>query len=890
MSIRDLQSLLHARSVVVVGGSSRPGSLGSDLLANIAAGGFRGPIFAVNPNPVEASGVRWFASIEALPEVPDLALIVTPAATVAAIVEGLGRFGVRVAVILSAGFEADAASRAAILDRARACGVRLIGPNTLGLIAPGNALNASFALSAAKPGGLALVSQSGAIIAAMIDWAAHRPIGFSGIVSVGDMVDVDLGDLIDLFAVDPATDAILLYLEQVTAPEKFISAARAAARLKPVIAIKAGRTADGAAAARSHTGALAGSAEVYEAVLERCGVVLVDSLTGLLDAAEVTAKLKPPRGNRVAIMTNGGGAGILAADALGDAGAVLSPLDAVQRAQLDAILPPAWSRGNPVDLLGDAGPARYGAALKILLGASGTDALLLFHCPTRGSAPMAVAEAVAAEVRAARAAGSRMPVIACWLGAPDEAVRGVLAAAGIPLFTTPDDSVRAFGYLLAAGRAQAGLVERQPARGEVPPDRAGARRLIAGVRQAGRTQMTEIEAKALLAAYGVPIIPTRFAAKAENVLDACTGLAPPYAVKIVSPDLTHKADVGGVALGLSSGSTAATAAFTMAERVHRLHPEARIEGFAVETMSTRPQAIELIAGIANDPTFGPVILFGAGGHAVEIIDDKALGLPPLDRAQAEAMIDRTRVARQLRGYRTRLPSDMSAIVDTLCALSAIAVDHPEILELDINPLIADADGVMALDARAVVSVEVSPASRLVIRPVPVLWSADLVTRSGAHIHVRPVVPEDEALLAEMFRHVSAEDLRFRFLSSLREVDHDHLAMMTQVDYRRTISFVALASDGAAIAVAMLAADADRSRAEVALSTRSDWKGQGVSYTLLEHVLRYATAEGIATLEAIESADHDEAITLERDLGFEPRRSPDDPSLKIVRRVLTPSAA
>ncbi|ARR53351.1 GNAT family N-acetyltransferase [Rhizorhabdus wittichii DC-6] len=885
MSIRDLDCLLHARSVAVIGGSSRAGSLGRDLLENIVAGGFTGTICAVNPKPVDMEGVDWAASVDELPAVPDLAIVVTPADSVAGIVRELGTRGVKVAVILSAGFEADPARAVALREVARVSRVRLVGPNTIGLIAPGNALNASFAPKAAHEGGLALISQSGAIVAAMIDWASQRPIGFSGIVSVGDMVDVDLGDLIDLFAVDPATQAILLYIEQITSPEKFISAARAAARLKPVIAIKAGQTTAGAAASRSHTGAMAGSAEVYEAVLERCGVVLVDSLTGLLDAAEVAARLRPPAGNRVTIITNGGGAGILAADRLEEAGASLAPLAPDLMARLDKILPPAWSHNDPIDLLGDADAARHAAALGLVLDAKSSDAVLLFHCPTRGISSFAVAEAIVEALTDARANGCRLPLIACWLGAPDNAIRGMLAAAGIPLFTTPDDAVRALGYLLAAGRAQQALVEKRPVRAAAEPDRPAARRLIGDIRKGGRGLMTEIEAKALLAAYGVPVIPTRFAAKAEDVLDACAGLAPPYAVKLVSPDVTHKADVGGVALGLSSDSTAATAAFTMAERVRRCHPAAAISGFAVETMCVRPHAIELIAGIANDPTFGPVILFGTGGHAVEIIDDKALSLPPLDRDQALAMIARTRIARQLEGYRTRLPADMTGIADVLVALSQIAIDHPEVLELDINPLIADADGVIALDARAVLSLDREPASRLVIRPVPVQWSADLVTRSGTNIHVRPVVPEDEVLLAELFRHVSPEDLRFRFFSSLRQVDHDHLAMMTQVDYRRTISFVAIAPDGSAVAVAMLAADADRSRAEVALATRSDWKGKGVSYTLLEHVIRYATAEGIGTIEAVESADHLEAINLERELGFVARPSADDATLRIVRREL-----
>lgn len=886
MSIRDLQCLLHARSVAVIGGSSRPGSLGCDLIRNILDGGFTGEVWAVNPKPVEMPGVSWASSLDKMTIRPDLAIVVTPAATIPGVVDRLGAAGVKAAVILSAGFEDDPALSAALRDAAGAHGLRLVGPNTIGLIAPRNALNASFAPKAAREGGLALISQSGAIVAAMIDWAASRPIGFSGIVSVGDMVDVDLGDLIDLFAVDPGTQAILLYLEQVTSPEKFISAARAAARLKPVIAVKAGRTAEGAAAARSHTGAMAGSAEVYEAVLERCGVVLVDSLTGLLDAAEVTARLKPPAGNRVAIVTNGGGAGILAADALAETDAKLAPLDPELLAKLNGILPTAWSHNNPIDLLGDAEPARYAEVLRLLMQEGGADAALLFHCPTRGISSLAVAEAVVAELSAARAAGSRLPVIACWLGAPEDAIRDMLAAAGIPLFTTPDDTVRALGYLLAAGRSQKVLAEKRPVVGAGAPDRVAARRLIGKARREGRTLLTEIEAKGLLSAYGVPVVPTRFAATANDVLDACAGLPPPYVVKLVSPDVTHKADVGGVALGLSSDSTAATTAFTMAERLHRRHPEATISGFAVEAMCVRPHAVELIVGIANDPTFGPVILFGAGGHAVEIIDDKAIGLPPLDRDQARSLIMKTRIARQLEGYRTRLPSDIAGIADVLVALSQIAVDFPEILELDINPLIADADGVMALDARAVVSLAAEPASRLVIRPVPMRWSADLLTRSGVPIHIRPVVPEDEALLAELFRHVSPEDLRFRFLSSVRQVSHDYLAMMTQVDYRRTISFVAIGADGAAVAVAMLAADADRARAEVALSTRSDWKGKGVSYTLLEHVIRYAADEGIATIEAIESADHEEAINLERELGFIAKPSTEDPALRIVRRKLS----
>lgn len=890
MSIRHLARLHSPGSIALIGASSRQGSVGRVVLRNVLAGGFSGEIFAVNPNPVKEKHVKWVGAVADLPYAPDLAVIMTPAATIVDIVAELGRIGTRVAVVLTAGVDSDSGLRQAMLDAARVHDLRVVGPNCLGVLMPHAKLNASFAHIDAKPGRLALISQSGALVTAILDWAAPRDIGFSGIVSAGDMADVDIGDLIDLFATDPGTDAILLYVEGISEAAKFMSAARAAARNKPVIAIKAGRSQEAARAAKSHSGALAGAYPVYHAAFERAGIVMVEDLSALFDAAEVLCKATPPAGERLAIITNGGGAGVLAIDDLGDIGARLATLDATTIAALDAALPATWSHGNPIDLIGDGGPDRYRAAIKAVLADPNVDGLLVMHCPTAMASPTEIATAVAEE--ASGQGAKAKPIVACWLG--DEVAKGarpILAKANIPLLTAPEDAVRGYGYLLAAKAARTALNESVPPHPRLEPDRAAANAILAAARADGRTLLNEIEAKQLLAAYGITVVPTRFVDSAEEIPDICNGLPAPYAVKIVSRDITHKSDVGGVALDLADATLAMAAATAMGERIQREHPEAKINGFAIESMCVRPHGIELLAGLASDPTFGPVLLFGAGGKAVEVINDTALALPPLDHQQAHALIARTRIAKLLAGYRDQPPADRDAIAEALVSLSRLASDFPDIIELDINPLIADRDGAVALDARVVITKAAAPASRMVIRPVPTEWSADLRTRSGTAIHVRPVVPEDEAALADFFARVTPEDLRFRFLSSLSRVGHEHLAMMTNVDYRRSISFVALDPAGEIVAAALLAADPDRTRAEIAMSTRADWKGRGVSYILLEHLIRYARAQRIETIEAVELASHEEALRMEREMGFTALACLDDPTLRIVRRQLqTPQPA
>lgn len=892
MTIRNLSPLLHPRSVALIGASERAGSLGAAVLDNILAGGFPGRIHAVNPHRVERAGVHWANSVGALPEAPDLAVVMTPAETVPTIIAELGERGNRCAVVLSAGITGGNGLRQAMLDAARPHLLRVVGPNCLGIAAPHARLDATFARTDVKAGHLALISQSGALVTAMLDWAGSRGIGFSGIVSAGDMADVDLGDLIDLFAVDPDTDAILLYVEGVANAAKFLTAASAAARGKPVIAIKAGRSAVAARAAFSHTGALAGSYDVYRAAFERAGIVMVDTLGELFDAAEMLCASRQADGDRLAIVTNGGGAGILAIDAIEQAGARPASFSVRTLAALDTALPPGWSHGNPVDVIGDAGPDRYVAAIRAVLGDEGADALLIMNCPTGTTDPSAIAAAAIAEVKAARAGGNGKPVLACWLGDCNaDAVRGPMTAAAIPLFSTPDEAVRAFGYLVAARRARRALTDSPAATRETVRDVAEARRIIAGVRAGQRTTLTEVEAKALLEAYHIPTVPTRFADCVDAVGDACRSLAPPYAVKIVSPDISHKSDIGGVVLDLPDAAAAAEAARAMEAGVRQARPEATLLGFAVEQMCERPHAYEVIAGIATDPVFGPLLMVGAGGTAVEILADKALALPPVDHAQALALIGRTRIARLLQGYRNVPPADVDGLADVLDALSAITVDLPDIMELDINPLLVDADGVIALDARIRITQEPATASHLVLRPAPMEWATTLMTREGLPVFIRPVRADDEPLLADFFAHVSPEDLRFRFLTGLKTVDHDRLAMMTRVDYRRTISFLAFdEARGTVVATAMLATDPDRTHAEVALTTRSDRKGKGISWVLFEHVLRYAAAERIGTVEAIECADHEAAIRMEREMGFTATADPGDPTMRIVRRILPMEAA
>jgi acetyltransferase len=881
----NLDALLHPGSVAVIGASTSEEGLGRVVLSNIIAGGFSGEIFAVNPKPLEVAGATPARSVDALPFAPELAIIATPAATVPKIVDDLGRLGTRAAIVLSNGINKDNGLRDAMLAAAARHKLRIVGPNCLGALMPHAKLNMSFSRTNARPGHLAMISQSGAIVTAMLDTASSRDVGFSGVVSAGDMADADLADLVDLFAADPHTRAILLYIEGVTYPAKFMSAARAAACVKPVIAIKAGRAPDAAKATFSHTGAMAGSAAIYDAAFRRAGIVKVDSLTELFDAAETLCRSRPTSGDRVGIVTNGGGAGILAVDALAENRVTLAALSQRTIGALDEILPAGWSQANPVDIGGDARTDRYLEAIEIVRRDEGVDAVLVLNCPTALEKPGTIAAAIAARFAHHSEPGREKPLIGCWLGeANAEAARAVLNATDIPVFDDPQDAVRGFGYLVAAGRAHDMLTNASGHQASSKHDRKAAEMIINDARAAGRDRLDDEESRALLAAYGVPVVESRFAPNVPTVKKACVGLTPPYVLKIVSPDVTHKSDVGGVVLALADPAAAVAAARGVVRRLAREHPEVCLRGFTVESMIERPHARELIVGLNEDATFGPVLMVGAGGKAVELLGDRALELPPLTDDLARGMIARTAIAKRLRGYRDEPAVDIEAVVAVLNALSAIAVDFPDVIELDINPLLVDPLGAIALDAR----VRISPKprlSRLVIKPIPMEWACETVTRDRTRLRIRPVQPEDEAALAEFFHHVSEDDRRFRFRSSVREVDHERLAAMTRIDPQRTMTFLAFDSDDKLLATGMLASESTGEKAEVAVSVREDCKGRGISWRLLEHIMRYAAAHSIKVVESRESANNSAALGLERDMGFSVESCDDDPGERLATKTI-----
>jgi acetyltransferase len=869
MTTRNLDSIFRPRSVVLIGASARAGAIGGIVLRNLRQGGFKGGIYPVNPKHRSLDGLESFASVAALPEAPDLAVIATPAPTVPGLVAELAARGTRGVVVITAGFGGaeGAKLRQAMLDAARPALLRIVGPNCLGVMLPPIGLNASFSHLNPAAGGIALVAQSGAIIASIIDWAAPRGLGFSHLVSLGDMADVDFGDMLDYLATDPAVAAILLYMEQVTQARKFMSAARLAARAKPVIVIKPGRHAESARAVASHTGALAGADLVYDAAFRRAGLLRVYDLEELFDAAETVANCRPPRDDRLAILTNGGGIGILATDALMDNHGRLAALSPETLARLDGALPAAWSRGNPVDIVGDADGARYAAALDILLREPTADAILVLNCPTALAAGAESAKAVAE-----RAAGATLPVLTSWVGgaAAAEAQR-LFAARRVPSFDTPEDAVRAFMHLVNYRRGQEQLMQTPPALGgQAPADRGKAAEIVRRALAEGRDMLSGPEAMALIGAYNIPVNPIEIAATPEAAGAIAAKLGAPVALKILSPEISHKSDVGGVVLDLSGADAVAGAARQMRERVAQLQPRARIAGFTVEPMVRRPRAYELILGLGDDAQFGPVILFGQGGVATEILADRAVALPPLNLALARELMERTRIHRLLRGFRDRAPVDLDAVAAALLQLSHLAADLPEVAELDINPLLADSGGVIALDARVRVRPPERPGTaRFAIRPYPEELEETVALPAGRRLRLRPVRPEDEPAFVRAFARLSPRTVRLRFFAPLKEMSHALAARLTQIDYEREMALLLTDADGAGdiLGVVRLMADPDNSRAEFAIVVRDDMAGQGLGTLLMQKIVAYGRGRGIREIFGDVLAENETMLDLCRRLGF-----------------------
>ncbi len=895
MTIRNLGRMFAPRSIALIGASRHARSVGAVLAQNLFYGGFDGPVMPVNPHGGTVGSVLAYRDVANLPMVPDLAVIATPPATVPSLIGELGARGCRAAVVITAGFsEGDrAVGRAlsqAMLDAARPHLLRIVGPNCLGVMVPGRGLNASFAHVPPRPGSIAFVTQSGAVATAVLDWATARDIGFSHLVSLGDMNDVDFGDMLDHLANAPETRSILLYVEAITHARKFMSAARAAARNKPVIVIKAGRHPASAKAATSHTGALAGADDVYDAAFRRAGMLRVGGLTELFAAVETLARMPAlcagkGDGDRLAIVTNGGGVGVLATDDLIDAGGRLAELAPATIAALDKVLPATWSGGNPVDIIGDAPGERYAAAIDGVLADPGVDAVLVLNCPTAVGAPVEAADAVITTLRE-----RTRPVLTAWLGdfAAVEARRH-LGAAGIPSYATPGEAVAGFMDMVRFRRNQALLQEVPAAQSaERAPNRAAAASIIAQALAGRREWLDEAASRALLAAYGIATMPTATVDTVDEVAAAADRLGGAVAVKIRSPDIVHKSDVGGVALDLVGSAAARGAARDMLTRIQRLQPGARIDGFTVQQMASRQGAWELIAGLATDPTFGPVVLFGAGGVGVEVIKDRALALPPLNATLAHDLIGRTRIAAQLRGYRNRPAADLDAIAATLMRLAQLAADHPAVAELDINPLLADARGVIALDARVRVQ-DPACAVPMAILPYPNQLEHRIRLRDHTELVVRPIRPEDAPAVIDLFGHLTAEDIHSRFFAAMKALPPALLARLTQIDYDREMALAALVPDapppGALAGIVRLSADPDNTRAEFAVEVRSDWKGRGLGYALMREIIACAGDRRVGELFGTILAENHVMIDMARELGFVIAADPNDAGLVTARLAL-----
>jgi acetyltransferase len=867
-----LRPLLAARSVALVGASEREGALGSIVHRNLAAGGLRGELYAVNPKQRKIFGQRAYARLSQLPKPPDLAVIVAPARAVPEILDDAA--GVKAAVVLSSGFSEAGAEGKALQDKALAAakraGVRVLGPNCLGVMRTDCGLNATFARTPALAGKLALVSQSGAICGAILDWAHSAQVGFTSVVSLGGAMDVDFGEVLDFLVADAATDAILMYVEGIRDARRYVSALRAAARVKPVIALKVGRHAAGSRAASSHTGALVGSDAVFDAALRRAGTVRVKTYTQLFAAARVLATGRFPEGERLAILTNGGGPGVMAADSAAENGVPLATLSNETLSLLDQKLPPQWSHGNPIDLIGDAPPERFAAATAAALADPGVDALLAMYSPVAVTAPEAAAHALADAAR-----GSRKPVLAAWLGDinPNES-RAYLESQGIPNFYTPENAVEAFSFLCAYRRNQAQLMQ-VPAAGAIeiderPPDLAAAAAIRHRATAEGRTLLSEHEAKGLLAAFRVPVPQAIVARDKDAAVAAAREIGFPAVIKLHSQDITHKSDVGGVRLNLQNADMVASAFDDMMRHVRALRPEARIEGAVVQPMLRFAHAREVLVGVATDAVFGPVISFGAGGVSVEAVADTALALPPLNSALARELMKRTRIYRLLAGYRDVPAADLDALTGILVTVSRMVCALPWLKEMDLNPVLAHPGGAVIADARVVVDAStVKPLPRyghMAIHPYPAELEGEIRLRDARRVRVRPIRPEDAEREKRLFDRLSERSRYQRFMQYMRALPPKLLARFTQLDYDRELALVALWEDEF-IAVGRYAPNADGVTAEFALAVDDNWQGKGLGHALLERLCEAARAAGYQALIGHILDANREMLELAAHLGF-----------------------
>ncbi|MCB1876871.1 MAG: bifunctional acetate--CoA ligase family protein/GNAT family N-acetyltransferase [Chromatiales bacterium] len=884
--------MFEPASVAVFGASEREDSVGGIVFRNLLEGGYKGELIPVNPKHKQIHSVACLQGPKDLRHGVDLAVIATPAPTVVGILSALVDVGIKAVVVLSAGFaeagEKGKAMQAEAVAIARRHHIRLLGPNCLGLLTPSIGLNASFAFGRVKAGDLALVSQSGAICTAILDWASPNQVGFSSVVSLGDAADVDFGDALDYLALDHKTKSILLYVEGVNDARRFMSGLRAAARIKPVIVVKAGRSKESTRAAISHTGALVAGDDVFDAALQRAGAVRTNTISRMFAAATVLSSRMRATGKHLAIVTNGGGPGVIATDRAVERGLQLAGLSEKTRQRLDEVLPAHWSHANPVDILGDATPERYADALTATLGDRGVDGVIVLLTPQAMTDPLGVAKVVV------EAAGkTRKPVLAGWMG--ETQVREAweyFSSHRLPCFNSPEVCVEAFAYLAEYHCNQQLLVQTPgPLLDNAKTDVAGARLIVEGVLDQGRTQLSDAEAKAVLAAFRIPVNAPILCRSANEALVTAETIGYPVVMKIQSPDIIHKTDVGGVRLNVSGSQVVRRAFQEMMEQVARREPGARLDGVTLEAMVVVPHARELMVGVLRDPAFGPVISFGAGGIAVEVLQDRTVALPPLNEFIIDNLLAGTRVHKLLDQFRDLPPVHHRALENALLRISDLVCELPEIVEMDINPLIASPEGVIAVDARIRVDRHTPGNGRyghMAIHPYPGHLEETWQLSDGTEVTIRPIRPEDADIEQAFVRGLSQEARYFRFLQSLSELPPEMLARFTQLDYSREMALIAVyKKDGkdAEIGVARYATNPDGESCEFALVVADEWSGKGLGSRMMRSLMSAARSQGLVRMDGEVLSNNNKMLRLAKRLGFSLHADPDDPGLRRIDKDL-----
>ncbi|MEJ2671046.1 MAG: bifunctional acetate--CoA ligase family protein/GNAT family N-acetyltransferase [Deltaproteobacteria bacterium] len=866
-----LEVFFKPESVAVIGASEKDKTIGQALVGNLIKDGFGGEIYPVNRKYEEIQGLRAYPIVTAVKKPIDLAIIAIPIKDVPATIQGCGEAGIGAAIIISTGGKevgpAGKEIEAAIKAEAQKAGVRYLGPNSLGLLCPFSKLHASFAPHCAQPGNLAFISQSGALCSSILGWAIPKKIGFSHFISVGSMADVDFGDLIDYLGNEEKARSIVIYMENLTQHRRFMSAARSVSRIKPIIVVKAGRSRAGAQAAASHTGAMAGADRAYNAAFRRAGIIRVDTIGQLFDCAEALGKVKRPVGENLGIISNAGGPGVMAVDALGRWNLEPAKLSPETLAKLEEFLPAHWSRSNPIDLLGDATPERYLKAVQVAMAAPELSGLVIILSPQALTDPTGVARAVAPEIQ-----GKARPVFAVWMGGADvEAGERILNDAGIPTFETPEQAVDTFMEMYFYTRHLELLQETPP---RLPQDvNVNSRQARTFIRQCLERPggvLTELESKAILSAYGIPVNRTVAASSGADAASVAQAVGFPVALKINSPDVSHKSEVGGMRFNLENEQEVAAAYEEIITTVRASQPEAQVLGVTVQTQE-KDSTCELIIGSKRDPDFGPLILFGAGGVFTEVLEDSAVDLPPLNLLLARRLIEKTRVSRVLKGYRSAPPTDLDALAEILVRVSQLVTDFPEIVELDINPLLVIDGHLVAVDARIIVHpTKVPPPRHLIIAPYPNQYESDWMLRDGTPVLLRPMKPEDEPLVSDFLSKCSEETIFFRYFKLIRNWTHEMLIRFTQNDYDREIGLMAIGQPPGPevmMGVSRMVMAADRSSAEFAVIVADPWQGKGLGPKLVERITEIAREQGVKLLHGDVLAQNQPMLDMVKRLGF-----------------------